>query len=85
MGDVFIWGLFDHAVIAPAVWGTPRDLAAIERITSTEIPPVLDYLERSCPPQASCLASLASPTSRSPCSCATPRSPATGSTSPGGR
>ena len=49
MGDVFIWGLFDHAVIAPAVWGTPRDLAAIERITSTEIPPVLDYLEAQLP------------------------------------
>ena len=49
MGDVFIWGLFDHAVIAPAVWGTPRDLAAIDRITSTEIPPVLDYLEAQLP------------------------------------
>jgi glutathione S-transferase len=49
MGDVFIWGLFDHAVIAPAVWGTPRDLAAIERITSSEIPPVLDYLETQLP------------------------------------
>jgi glutathione S-transferase len=49
MGDVFIWGLFDHAVITPAVWGTPRDLAAIERITSTEIPPVLDYLEAQLP------------------------------------
>jgi glutathione S-transferase len=49
MGDVFIWGLFDHAVITPAVWGTPRDLAAIERITSSEIPPVLDYLEAQLP------------------------------------
>jgi glutathione S-transferase len=49
MGDVFIWGLFDHAVIAPAVWGTPRDLAAIERITSSEIPPVFDYLEAQLP------------------------------------
>jgi glutathione S-transferase len=49
MGDVFIWGLFDHAVIAPAVWGTARDLAAIERITSSEIPPVLDYLEAQLP------------------------------------
>jgi glutathione S-transferase len=49
MGDVFIWGLFNHTVIAPAVWGTPRDLAAIERITSNEIPPVLDYLEAQLP------------------------------------
>lgn len=49
MGDVFIWGLFDHAVISPAVWGTPRDRAVIERIVSEEIPPVLDYLESQLP------------------------------------
>ena len=49
MGDVFIWGLYHHAVIAPAVWGTPRDLVAIQRITSEEIPPVLDYLESQLP------------------------------------
>jgi hypothetical protein len=49
MGDVFIWGLYNHAVIAPAVWGTPRDLVAIQRITSEEIPPVLDYLESQLP------------------------------------
>jgi len=49
MGDVFIWGLFDHAVIAPAVWGTPRDRASIERIVREEIPPVLDYLESQLP------------------------------------
>lgn len=51
MGDVFIWGLFNHAVIAPAVWGTPRDRAVIERITREEIPPVLDYLEPLLPAQ----------------------------------
>lgn len=49
MGDVFIWGLFNHAVIAPAVWGTPRDLAVIDRIVGEEIPPVLDYLESQLP------------------------------------
>lgn len=49
MGDVFIWGLFNHAVIAPGVWGAPRDLAAIHRITVEEIPPILDYLERQLP------------------------------------
>jgi len=49
MGDVFIWGLFNHAVIAPAVWGTPRDRAVIERMVSEEIPPVLDYLETQVP------------------------------------
>jgi len=49
MGDVFIWGLFDHAVISPAVWGTPRDRAVIDRIVREEIPPVLDYLESQLP------------------------------------
>jgi glutathione S-transferase len=49
MGDVFIWGLFDHAVISPAVWGTARDRAFIDRIVSEEIPPVLDYLESQLP------------------------------------
>jgi glutathione S-transferase len=49
MGDVFIWGLFNHAVIAPAVWGAARDLAVIQRITTEEIPPVLDYLESQLP------------------------------------
>jgi glutathione S-transferase len=49
MGDVLIWGLFDHAVISPAVWGTPRDRAVIDRIVSEEIPPVLDYLESQLP------------------------------------
>jgi glutathione S-transferase len=49
MGDVFIWGLFDHAVISPAVWGTPRDRAVIDRIVGEDIPPVLDYLESELP------------------------------------
>jgi glutathione S-transferase len=49
MGDVFIWGLFNHAVISPAVWGTPRDRAVIDRIVGEDIPPVLDYLESQLP------------------------------------
>jgi len=49
MGDVFIWGLFNHAVIEPAVWGTPRDRELIERVVREDIPPVLDYLESQLP------------------------------------
>jgi glutathione S-transferase len=49
MGDVFIRGLFDHAVISPAVWGTARDRTVIDRIVREEIPPVLDYLESQLP------------------------------------
>jgi glutathione S-transferase len=49
MGDVFIWGLYNHAVIEPAVWGMPRDRAAIQRIAAEDVPPVLDYLETQVP------------------------------------
>jgi glutathione S-transferase len=49
MGDVFIWGLFNEAVIGPAVWGRPRDRVAIERIVAQDVPPVLDYLESQLP------------------------------------
>ncbi len=49
MGDVFIWGLFNHAVISPAVWGSKRDRDVLERIVREEIPPVLDYLEGQLP------------------------------------
>jgi glutathione S-transferase len=58
MGDVFIWGLFNHAVIAPAVWGTPRDLAAIDRVIREEVPPVLDYLETQLPAEGFLFGSL---------------------------
>jgi glutathione S-transferase len=49
MGDVLIWGLYNQAVIAPAVWGTKRDLAEIERVAREEVPPLLDYLESQLP------------------------------------
>jgi len=49
LGEVFIWGLFNEAVIAPAVWGRKRDLAAIERVARDDVPPVLDYLETVLP------------------------------------
>lgn len=49
MGDVLVWGLFNQAVIAPAVWGTKRDLAEIERNSREDVPPLLDYLESLLP------------------------------------
>jgi glutathione S-transferase len=49
VGDVFIWGLFNEAVLGPAIWGRPRDLTAIKRVVDEEIPPVLDYLEQQVP------------------------------------
>lgn len=49
MGDVFIWRLFQNAVIKPAVWGEKGDKAVIAAALETDIPSVLDYLEGQVP------------------------------------
>lgn len=49
MGDVFIWKVFNEACIKPAIWGSPRDVAAIGRAVSDDLPPVMDYLEQCAP------------------------------------
>ena len=49
MGDVFAWKIFQAAVIDPGVWGRPRDKAALEAAVTTELPPVMDYLEEWAP------------------------------------
>jgi len=46
MGEVFIWRLFNEVVIKRFVWGEPTDEAALARTLDTEIPAVLDHLER---------------------------------------
>ena len=49
LGDVFIWKLFNNAVISPAVFGTPRDAALRERTIAEDVPAIMDYLERQLP------------------------------------
>jgi glutathione S-transferase len=49
VGDVFIWKLFYDAVIAPAVFGTPRDPAKRAQVLESEFPDVMDYLESQMP------------------------------------
>jgi glutathione S-transferase len=49
IGDVFIWRLFNAAVIAPNVWKVPRDDDAIARTVREELPTVMDYLETIAP------------------------------------
>lgn len=51
MGDVFIWKLFNNAVISPAVFGTQRDAALRERTIAEDVPAVMDYLEAQLPAQ----------------------------------
>lgn len=49
MGDVFIWKAFGGMVIAPAIFGTPRDLEAHKKLLETEVVEVMDYLEGVTP------------------------------------
>lgn len=45
LADVLIWRIFGKALVAPAVFGTPRDLDAVQRVVKQELPAVLDHLE----------------------------------------
>jgi glutathione S-transferase len=49
IGEVFVWRLFNQAVIGPAVWGEKTDRAALEKTLAEDVPPVMDYLERELP------------------------------------
>jgi glutathione S-transferase len=49
VGDVFIWKLFYDAVIAPGVFGAPRDPQKRARVLETELPEVMGYLESQMP------------------------------------
>lgn len=49
LGDVFIWRLFNEAVIRPGVWKQPRDDAAIAATLADHLPAVMDYLETVAP------------------------------------
>ncbi len=45
MGDVFIWRIFNFAVIRPNVWKVSRDDVAITNTLNEELPSAMDYLE----------------------------------------
>ena len=49
MGDVFIWKLFNNAVIKPGVWKLPRDDGAIDAALRDDLPEVMTYLESVAP------------------------------------
>lgn len=49
VGDVFIWRVFNAAVIGPGVFGRPRDKEAIAKVVATEVVDVMDYLESRAP------------------------------------
>lgn len=49
LGDAFIWKGFGAVVVAPAVFGAPRDLDAFKRHLDTDVAAVCDYLESATP------------------------------------
>jgi glutathione S-transferase len=48
-GNVTIWQIFYHTVIAPFVFGKERDTERIARAITQELPKVMDYLEQHAP------------------------------------
>lgn len=49
MADVLLWKVFGRALVAPAIFKAPRDVAAIQRTLADEVPAVLDQLEGWAP------------------------------------
>jgi glutathione S-transferase len=49
MADVFLWRVFNEAVINPFIWQRPREKEKIARAVAEDVPPVVDYLERQAP------------------------------------
>ena len=49
LGDVFIWKGFGAVVVAPAIFGAPRDLEAFARHLETDVVEVMNYLESATP------------------------------------
>jgi len=51
MADVFLWRIFNEAVISPVIWQKPRDKEKIARVVAEELPAVMDDVERLAPAQ----------------------------------
>ena len=49
LADVVIWKIFAPAVVAPAIFGSERNLAAIEKAVTEELPGAMDFIERRAP------------------------------------
>lgn len=49
IADVVLWKVFGRALIGPAIFGTKREVGAIEETVAQELPEVMDLLERWAP------------------------------------
>jgi glutathione S-transferase len=47
--DVLLWKVFGRALVAPAIFGVPRDVDAIQKTMVEEYPAVMDQLEHWAP------------------------------------
>jgi glutathione S-transferase len=47
--DVMLWGIFGRALVRPAIFKEPRDMAAIAKTLTEEVPAVMDVLEQFAP------------------------------------
>ena len=53
LGDVFIWGYWNQAVINRFVWGNQPDEGILREAVEEKIPRILDYLESQLPASGS--------------------------------
>lgn len=51
IAEILLWKIFGRALVAPAVFKAPRDLAAIEAAMRDEYPPLMDLIENWVPAQ----------------------------------
>jgi glutathione S-transferase len=49
MTEVMLWGVFGRALVAPAIFKSPRDMDAITRTLNQDVPEVMDILETLSP------------------------------------
>ncbi len=49
--DVVLWKVFGRALVGPAIFGQPRDMATVQKTVAEELPPVMDQLEQWAPLQ----------------------------------
>jgi glutathione S-transferase len=49
IADVVLWKVFGRALVAPAIFGAPRDHDAVRAVVANEVPAILDQLERWAP------------------------------------
>ena len=61
IGDMFVRGAFNEAVLKPGIWDEARNLEKIAAIVRDHVPLVMDYLENIAPAEGKAGASPRTP------------------------